>query len=318
MLRARVRVRQGEGALFDSPVSASAYEVLGVSVDADEETLRRAYRLRLRETHPDTGGDAAVFIQVQRAWELIGTPDARAVYDRGRGAQSPEWAGPRATAPRPDTRPRARVHGQPGGWRRERYLTLIREWAGRGVDLADPYEPQLVRSAPHELRRMLADALAEEATARIVADLGMGYTVWHDVDASRDADPEDKLDHLVLGPSGLYAVLSEDFGGPVGFRRGEIVGTHVTGSPVTQLVSRSRVIARAAGVRFSGAIVVLPDGDIQSPITELGKVRGTPVAVVSRSALSTLLRQGMSGARDIGGTELFDIRTRLQQRVRHV
>lgn len=305
--------------MFDSPVSASAYEVLGVSVDVDDEALRRAYRLRLRQTHPDTGGDAAVFVQVQRAWELVGTPDARAAYDRGRGAEAPEWAGPvRTAAPRADTRPRARTHGQPGGWRRERYLTLIREWVGRGVPLDDPYAPQLVRSAPHELRRMLADALAEEATARIVAELGMGYTVWHDVDASRDNDPEDKLDHLVLGPSGLYAVLSEDFGGPVGFKRGEIVGNHVSGAPITQLVSRARVIARAAGVRFSGAIVVLPDGDTQSAITDLGKVRGTPVAVVSRSALSTLLRQGVPGARDIGGTELFDVRTRLQQRVRHV
>lgn len=209
--------------MFDSPVSASAYEVLGVAIDVDDDGLRRAYRLRLRETHPDTGGDAAVFIQVQRAWELVGTPDARAAYDRGRGAAAPEWAGPAAApAPRADTRPRARSYGQPGGWRRERYLTLVREWAGRGVDLADPYDPALVRSAPHELRRLLADALAEEETARTVSALGMGYTVWHDVAASRDGDADEKIDHLVLGPSGLYALLSEDFGGPVGFRRGEI------------------------------------------------------------------------------------------------
>lgn len=304
--------------MFDSPVSASAYEVIGVAADADDETLRRAYRLRLRETHPDTGGDAAVFVRVQRAWELVGTPEARAAYDRGRGASAPEWAGPRTSAPRADTRPRARTYGQPGGWRRERYLTLVREWVGRGVDLPDPYDPALVRSAPHHLRRLLADALAEEATARIVADLGMGYTVWHDVDASRDADADEKIDHIVLGPSGLYALLSEDFGGPIGFRRGEIVGASVPGSPVTELVTRTRHVARAAGVRFSGAIVVVPDGDILDAITQLGKVRGTPVAVVARSALSTLLRQGVAGAREIGGTELFDIRTRLQQRVRHV
>lgn len=309
--------------MFDSPVSASAYEVLGVAIDIDDDGLRRAYRLRLRETHPDTGGDAAVFIQVQRAWELVGTPEARAAYDRGRGSAAPEWSAPRTAGPRADTRPRARTYGQPGGWRRERYLELVREWAGRGADLADPYDPQLVRSAPQELRRLLADALAEEATARVVADLGMGYTVWHDVEASRDSgpgrvDPEEKLDHVVLGPSGLYAVLSEDFGGPVGFRRGEIVGVHVPGAPVTQLVSRARILARAAGVRFSGAIVVLPDGDTLDAVTDLGKVRGTPVAVTSRSALATVLRQGVRGAREIGGTELFDIRTRLQQRVRHV
>ncbi|AOX46167.1 MULTISPECIES: J domain-containing protein [unclassified Microbacterium] len=308
--------------MFDSPMSSSAYEVLRVAPDVDDEGLRRAYRVRLRETHPDTGGDAALFVQVQRAWELIGTPEARSAYDRGRGTVPGEWGGGvSASGPsRPaDTRPRARSHGQPGGWRRERYLDLIREWVGRGVDIADPYDPALVRSAPPEIRHILADALAEEETARLVSELGMGYTVWHDVFADRDGrDPEQKLDHLVLGPSGLYALLSEDFGGPVGVRRGEISGAHVIGSPVTELVSRARVIARAAGVRFSGAMVVLPDDAVLDAITELGKVRGTPVALVTRSALTTLLRRGITGAREVGGTELFDIRTRLQQRVRHV
>jgi hypothetical protein len=308
--------------VFDSPMSVSAYEVLRVTVDVDDEALRRAYRARLRETHPDTGGDAALFVQVQRAWELVGTPEARAAYDRGRGSAPGEWSGG-ATASTParpaDTRPRARSHGQPGGWRRERYLTLIREWVGRGVDIADPYDPALVRSAPPEIRHILADALAEEETARLVSELGMGYTVWHDVFADRDGrDPEQKIDHLVLGPSGLYAMLSEDFGGPVGVRRGEISGANVIGSPVTQLVSRARVVARSAGVRFSGAIVVLPDDAVLDAITDLGKVRGTPVALVTRSALTTLLRRGITGAREVGGTELFDIRTRLQQRVRHV
>lgn len=308
--------------VFDSPMSSSAYEVLRVAADIDDDGLRRAYRVRLRETHPDTGGDAALFVQVQRAWELVGTPEARSAYDRGRGTAPAEWGGGvSASAPsRPtDTRPRARSHGQPGGWRRERYLGLIREWVGRGVEIPDPYDPALVRSAPPEIRHILADALAEEETARLVSELGMGYTVWHDVFADRDGrDPEQKLDHLVLGPSGLYALLSEDFGGPVGVRRGEITGPNVIGSPVTELVSRARVIARAAGVRFSGAMVVLPDDAVLDAITELGKVRGTPVALVTRSALTTLLRRGITGGREVGGTELFDIRTRLQQRVRHV
>ncbi|MGX5771002.1 J domain-containing protein [Microbacterium trichothecenolyticum] len=306
--------------MFDSPLSASAYEVLAVEPEVDEETLRKAYRLRLRQTHPDTGGDAAVFIQVQRAWELVGTPEARAAYDRGHGfgeAAAPEWSGWRPPAARTDTRPRARSYGHPGGWRRERYLTLIREWAGRGVTLEDPYDPALVRSAPVALRRLLADALAEEATARVVADLGMGYTVWHDVAAAgRDADPDAKIDHIVLGPSGLYGVLSEDFGGPVRIRRGEFVGDGAPGAPLAELLAGMRVISRAAGVRFSGAIVVLPDEDVPTPIDEIGRVRGMRVAVVSRSALATVLRRGITGARDIGGNEVFDYRTRLQQTVR--
>lgn len=308
--------------MFDSPLSASAYDVLAVDPAADDEALRKAYRLRLRQTHPDTGGDAAVFVQVQRAWELVGTPEARAAYDRGHGfggTPTPDFSGWKAPAAPADTRPRARSFGHPGGWRRERYLSLIREWAGRGVDLPDPYDPALVRTAPHDVRRLLADALAEEATARVVADLGMGYTVWHDVSAPARGDrPDAKLDHIVLGPSGLYAVLSEDFGGPVRVRRSELIGDGVDGSPIAELVARARTIARAAGVRFSGAVVVLPDEDLDQPVQELGKVRGLAVAVVSRSTLSTVLRRGMTGARDIGGNELFDVRARLQRTVRFV
>lgn len=308
--------------MFDSPLSASAYEVLQVDPAADDESLRRAYRLRLRQTHPDTGGDAALFVQVQRAWDLVGTPEARAAYDRGHGfgaEAAPEWSGWRPPAPRADTRPRARSYGHPGGWRRERYLSLIREWVGRGVTVDDPYDPALVRSAPHHLRRLLADALAEEETARTVADLGMGYTVWHDVAASgRDGDPDAKLDHIVLGPSGLFGILSEDFGGPVSIRRGEIVADGLADPPIAGLLARMRVVSRAARVRFSGAIVVLPDEDVAEPIQELGKVKGVPVAVVSRSALATVLRRGLTGARMIGGTELFDIRTRLQHKAQFV
>lgn len=312
--------------MFDSPLSASAYEVLGVDPAATEDELRRAYRLRLRQTHPDTGGDAAAFIQVQRAWELIGTAEDRVAYDRGHGfasgaptapGQNPgqSWSGWQAPAPRTDTRPKARVYGHPGGWRRERYLVLIREWAGHGVDVPDPYDPALVRSMPRELRRMLADALAEEETARTVSDLGMGFTVWHDVVAGNG--PDDKLDHVILSPSGLYGVLSEDFGEEVRFRRGEIISRSVDGdAPIASLLARMRVIARAARVRFGGAIIVLPDDDLDQAITALGKVRGVPVVAVRRSALHTVLRRGVPGARDIGGNELFDVRTRLQQTVR--
>src|SRR5690606_23091878 len=112
--------------MFDSPLSASAYEILGVAATVDHEELRRAYRSRLRETHPDTGGDAAVFILVQRAWELVGTAEARAAYDRGHGfaggmppgtadGTTTDPAGWRPAHPPRDSRPRARSYGHPGG-----------------------------------------------------------------------------------------------------------------------------------------------------------------------------------------------------------
>lgn len=334
--------------MSESPLAVSPYEVLGVPPSAGDDDLRRAYRRRLRETHPDTGGDADAFARVQRAWSLVGTADARAAYDRGRAASGPGvgadtgsgsgggfgsssssgtvfegYAAPaggwRPPAREHDTRPRARTHGHPGGWRRERYLALIREWAGRGAELEDPYDEALVRSAPREIRHLLADAHAEEATARIVAELGMGYTVWHDVLApTRSADPEAKVDHIVLGPSGLYAVASEDYGGPVRVRRGELVADDVSDPLPVHLVGRAKAVGRAAGVRFSGAIIVLPDDDVPAAIDPLGKTKGLPVVLVGRSALSTILRRGIDGAHDIGGTEAFEIRTRLQQTIQFV
>ncbi|BDZ46587.1 DnaJ domain-containing protein [Naasia aerilata] len=302
--------------MSDSPVSESPYEALGVPSSASEDELRRAYRRLLRETHPDTGGDPTRFIAVQRAWELIGTPAARADYDRGHtyspgGSERVSWAPPpRASSAPSSTRPGARSYGHPGGWRRERFLRLLQEWVGRGVAIDDPYDPALVRRAPRELRRILADALAEEATARLVSELGIGYTVWHDV---ATGEPEDKLDHVVLGPTGLFAILSEDFGGVVRVRRGEVDGVSVEGDrPLHALASRARVIARAARIKFGGLLLVVPDDELEEPYVVAGSSRGALMAVVRRSVLPALLRDGLPGARTVGGTELFDLRTRLQ------
>ena len=309
----------GLSAVFDSPLSASAYDILQVAVTASDEELRRAYRLRLRHTHPDTGGDAAQFVLVQRAWELVGTAEARAAYDRGHGfaapSQAPDFTGYRAPAPPQTSRPGPRSYGHPGGRNRERYLAGIREFAGRGVTLTDPYDPALVRSAPRELKQLLADALAEEATARVLSELGMGYTLWHDVAVPTRSGHPLVIDHIVLGPSGLYAVASEDYGTAVRFKRSEVVGDGVPSAPVASLVGAARTLGRLAGVRFGGAILVLPDDDLPETITELGRVKSLPVAVVSPQTLTTMLRRGVAGVPDIGGNEIFDVRTRLQRAV---
>jgi DnaJ domain/Nuclease-related domain len=311
----------------ESPLTPSPYDVLGVSPTATTHELRKAYRRMLREAHPDTGGTEARFHAVQRAWELIGTSASRAAYDRGHRASEPgaSWvpAPPRA---RKDSRPNARSYGHPGGWRRERYLTLVREWAGRGTELADPYDPALVRSAPRELRHMLADALAEEATASALATLGIGYTLWHDVATDVRADNPrftggvSKIDHVVLGPTGLFAVLSEDWGGPVKARKGELIGEVLMPGerPMNQLSLEAKWVARSARVKFTGLVIVVPDDATDESLMLLGKTRGVPSVVVQRSRLLDLLRNGLPDAGQIGGTELFDIRTRLQGAIRFV
>ena len=296
-----------------SPLDAEPYEVLGVPRDVDDAALRRAYRRRLRETHPDAGGSAAAFTAVQRAWELVGTPSARSDYDSGRpapGRDAPAWA-PAPPRPRRDSRPQARASGHPGGWNRERYLRSLREWVGLGDPIADPYDPVLIRRAPAEIRRLLAAAVVEEDTARALAGLGMGFTIWHDV-----ATDAGKLDHVVLGPTGLWAIQSEDLGGPVTIRRGELSGPDLPPGerPMHELSRRARSIARDARVRFSALAMAVPDDDAEG-VEELGRVRGTPALLVEHSRLVDLVRRGLPGV-GVGGTDLFELRTRLASAIR--
>ena len=299
-----------------SPLESSPYDVLGVPADASQDELRRAYRRALRATHPDTGGDPQRFAAVQSAWDRIGTPEARATYDSARSSREHAPFAPQTRAERHDTRPRTRSHGHPGGWRRERYLAEMREWVGRGVTVDDPYDEALVRSAPLSVRRILADALAEEATARSLSSLGIGFTVWHDVSTG---DPEQKIDHVVLGPSGLWALLSEDPGGPVAVRRGELVGESLDGErPLHALAARAKSLARSWRVRFTALAIVVPDECLDAPIIDAGMVRGMRAIIVRHSVLGHALRTGVPGSRPIGGEELFDVRTRIASGVRFV
>ncbi|TXK17337.1 J domain-containing protein [Homoserinibacter sp. GY 40078] len=297
----------------DGPLASSPYEILRVSADASEAELRRAYRMRVRETHPDHGGVAAEFHAVQLAWELVGSAEARAAYDaHGRSDVRQEGFAPPPPRQRRDSRPQARSSGHPGGWHRERYLAEIREFAGRGVEVPDPYDAALVRGAPRAVRHLLASAIAEEESARELATLGIGYTVWHDV-----ATPAGKLDHIVLGASGLWALLSADWGGDVRSKGTELVGPAVAGErPMHDLSIRARAFGRAARVKFSALGVVVPDADAPG-FADLGSLRGSRCVLIPRPQLAHVIRTGVPGV-GTGGTDLFELRTRVQSAVRFV
>ena len=47
------------------------FSVLGIEPDADSATIKRAYRQRAKETHPDRGGSETEFKQVKDAYEMI-------------------------------------------------------------------------------------------------------------------------------------------------------------------------------------------------------------------------------------------------------
>jgi molecular chaperone DnaJ len=61
---------------------ADLYATLGLRPDAAPEEVKRAYRAKAREHHPDAGGDAERFKEVTHAYEVLSDPERRARYDR--------------------------------------------------------------------------------------------------------------------------------------------------------------------------------------------------------------------------------------------
>lgn len=57
------------------------YQELGVPKDADAPAVKRAYRRRARETHPDAGGNKEEFQRASAAYKLLADPARRARYD---------------------------------------------------------------------------------------------------------------------------------------------------------------------------------------------------------------------------------------------
>src|SRR5260370_16598168 len=80
------------------------YEVLGISRNASDDELKKAFRRLAKQYHPDTNkeqGAEALFIEVNEAYEVLSDPQKRAAYDRyghagvgnGSGAGFNDFAG---------------------------------------------------------------------------------------------------------------------------------------------------------------------------------------------------------------------------------
>jgi curved DNA-binding protein CbpA len=67
-------------------VSFDPYAILHVRPEAGDEAIATAFRTLARANHPDLAGEGSTsaMAAINAAWELIGTPEARAAYDRDR------------------------------------------------------------------------------------------------------------------------------------------------------------------------------------------------------------------------------------------
>ncbi|SNR62166.1 ferredoxin Fer [Halorubrum vacuolatum] len=77
----------------------SPFDVLGVDVDADDDEIRRAYRERIKQVHPDQGGSLEEFQLVRRAYSQLTEDDRNGDRDEDLASVDlrEEDAGMRAT-----------------------------------------------------------------------------------------------------------------------------------------------------------------------------------------------------------------------------
>ena len=74
------------------------YEVLGIQKGASEDEIKKAYRKKAREYHPDLHPDDPSFVEkfqeVNEANEVLSDPEKRARYDQfGHAGVDPSYGG---------------------------------------------------------------------------------------------------------------------------------------------------------------------------------------------------------------------------------
>jgi hypothetical protein len=90
------------------------YRVLGVAPGADLASVKKAYRQKALECHPDRGGSHEGMVAVNEAWEILSDPDLRRRYDEARNAAPDPSA--RAAASADADKARQRAGQYPARW----------------------------------------------------------------------------------------------------------------------------------------------------------------------------------------------------------
>lgn len=184
---------------------ADYYEQLGVEPSASAAELRRAYRRRAREAHPDLAGSDAGMTRLNEAYAVLSDPGRRRAYDE---AQAPRLhraprRGPRPPAARP--LPAEATHFALVQWRPLHRLICL----GLAGVLAEPtpaHAAQALRTLEASATRL---ARLEWPEALFALNVRYGQGLRGISDALADlAAGEDAIEPLRDAMASLYAAIA--------------------------------------------------------------------------------------------------------------
>jgi hypothetical protein len=171
--------------------------------------------------------------------------------DAGRGVASDG----NGQAARPATGgPHAAVFGEPGRLARRRAEELE----------AEAHEKQA------DALRCWGSAAGEEATARELALLPVGFTVFHDLRRSRG---HGNIDHLVIGPPGAFVIESTARSVELRAGDGASLRRHIDG-----LSAQGRDIEADLDGAEAKLIICLVSGSLPGPTVQVDQVVAVPLA----------------------------------------
>jgi len=132
------------------------YAELGIDRDADDSAIKKAYRKRAKETHPDAGGDNAAFRRVELAYAVLSDKARRGRYDQTGVMQDDE----------PDVLRRAALQIIEG-----HLCGFLNQYVGTGYN--PHYDPRVRSKESGDLLDWIADKIEREiAEARASINQG--------------------------------------------------------------------------------------------------------------------------------------------------
>jgi curved DNA-binding protein CbpA len=179
------------------------YAVLGVSRDATVDQIAQARRRLSRQYHPDVNpaNDAAArFDEVQRAFNLLADPAARAAYDHDGRPGTRGGPGPGTGKPGLVAQPAAVDFGRLGPARPEAYAKVTVSWTGARAS-------EITRYPRGEWWKTVASAVGTHSGVAL-------FDLRAEFRPGMPAGPQHSEFTVTLGDASVTVPLTAEFGGP--------------------------------------------------------------------------------------------------------